>query len=229
MNINEKRRIDWVTGELKALPQGWAILDAGAGEQQFRSACTHLEYVSQDFCQYDGKGNSEGLHTGTWNYGRIDVVSDIARIPRPTSSFDAILCTEVLEHVTDPLAAVDEFARLLRKGGVLLLTVPFASLVHFAPHHYVTGFSKYWYLHHLRSRGFEIQVLEPNGDWFDLMLQEVSRLPDVVRDQSPIAAFLTYPAVIAVRLTVNLLHAVGLLKNSSELGCFGYHCRAVKL
>ena len=106
------------------------------------------------------------MQTGKWDTSHINLVCDIAAIPEPDESFDAILCSEVLEHVPDPIKVIDEFARLLKPGGKLILTAPFASLVHFAPFHYCSGFSRYWYEHHLTLRGFQIEELTPNGDWF---------------------------------------------------------------
>ena len=47
-------RIDWVIKQLKYLPKGIRILDAGAGQRQFEPHCSHLQYVAQDFAQYDG-------------------------------------------------------------------------------------------------------------------------------------------------------------------------------
>ncbi len=49
-------RTNWVIKQLKALPEGTRILDAGAGELRFKSYCDHLEYFAQDFAQYDGGG-----------------------------------------------------------------------------------------------------------------------------------------------------------------------------
>lgn len=44
--------------------------------------------------------------------------------------FDIIVCTEVLEHTLRPFDAVDEIQRLLKKGGIALVTVPFNFRIH---------------------------------------------------------------------------------------------------
>jgi GT2 family glycosyltransferase/ubiquinone/menaquinone biosynthesis C-methylase UbiE/glycosyltransferase involved in cell wall biosynthesis len=52
---------------------------------------------------------------------------DIARLSFPSASLDYILSFDVLEHVPDYRAAVSEFCRCLKPGGVLLMSVPFSS------------------------------------------------------------------------------------------------------
>ena len=47
-----------------------------------------------------------------------------APLPCPDASFDAIISTEVIEHLENPRAVFREFSRLLRRGGQLLLTTP---------------------------------------------------------------------------------------------------------
>lgn len=47
-----------------------------------------------------------------------------APLPCPDASFDAIISTEVIEHLENPRAAFREFSRLVRPGGRLLLTTP---------------------------------------------------------------------------------------------------------
>jgi ubiquinone/menaquinone biosynthesis C-methylase UbiE len=132
---NEADRLIWIAKQLENIQAGSRIPDAGAGELRNKRYCSHLQYVSQDFCQYEGRGDGAALQTGQWDTTRIDLVSDISSIPAPDASFDAVLCTEVLEHVPDPLAAIRELARLVRPGGSIVLTVPFCSLTHFAPYH----------------------------------------------------------------------------------------------
>ena len=176
---NEITRRKWVTQSLAALPASWRLLDAGAGEQQYKRYCSHLQYVSQDLAQYDGQGNRSGLQTGVWNMDGIDIVSDITSVPQPARSFDAILCTEVFEHLPDPIAALREFGRLLRPGGRLLITAPFCSLTHFAPFHFFTGFNRYFFETHLPALGFSILELSFNGNYFEYMAQEIRRIDEM--------------------------------------------------
>jgi SAM-dependent methyltransferase len=173
---NEATRQRWLEKVLSELPAGARLLDAGAGECQFKRFCGHLRYVSQDFAKYTGEGDGAGLQTGKWDVSGVDIVSDITDIPEPDASFDAILCTEVLEHLPDPVRALGELSRLLKIDGTLIITAPFCSLAHFAPYHYATGFNRYFYLHHLRMLGFEITDLIENGNFFEFMAQEVRRI-----------------------------------------------------
>lgn len=227
VNTNEQARNKWLVETLSTIPKGLRILDAGAGELRNKPLCKHLEYISQDLCQYEGTGDLKGLQTGVWDTSKIDIVSDISNIPAADASFDVILCSEVFEHLTDPLSALDEFSRLLKSGGKLILTAPFASLVHFAPYHYATGFSKYWYEHHLPLRGFQIKELSSNGDWFDLLKQELLRLPSAARQYGDWCWPLAY--VFSAAGLIYLIIRGKKSKKADDLACFGWCCVATKI
>src|SRR3984957_6611965 len=177
---NAATRDAWVAQALAALPPGARLLDAGAGECQYKKHCGHLKFVAQDISVYDGKGDT-GLQTGSWDFSQIDIVSDILAIPEPDASFDAVLCTEVLEHLPDPVRALDEMARLLRPGGTFIITAPFWSLTHFAPYHYATGFNRYFYEFHLGRLGFDIVDMVPNGNFFECVGQELRRVAEMAQ------------------------------------------------
>ena len=172
---NEAVRVKWIGETLKKIPEGLTILDAGAGESQFKKFCSHLKYIAQDFGEYQGDGEV-GLQTGTWDNSKLDIVSDILSIPLPDHSVDAIMCTEVLEHIPDPLGAIKEFSRLVKPGGYLLITAPFASLTHFAPYHFASGLSRFFYEKHLPDNDFEITDLQLNGNFFEYVAQENRRI-----------------------------------------------------
>ena len=124
-NINEENRQSWIEKTLARLPEGARILDAGTGELKNRQYCENLQYVSQDFCQYDGDGDQAALQSGDWDTSRIDIVSDITDIPVEDASFDHVLCSEVFEHIKYPDKALAEFYRILKPGGTVIITAPF--------------------------------------------------------------------------------------------------------
>lgn len=222
-----ENRERWVEEKLKKIPVGKRILDAGAGELQFKKFCKHLEYVSQDFAQYNGEGNTLGLQTKTWSYDGIDIISDISSIPQPDQSFDAIMCIEVLEHIPDPILAIKEFSRLLKKDGQLIITAPFCSLTHFAPYHFATGFNKYYYEKHLSDHNFEIIEMTPNGNYFEFLASEVRRVPYVVSTYTKKKFNLMDNLVQSLFLNIlekNASRQIG----SEDLLCVGYHIVARK-
>lgn len=58
-----------------------------------------------------------------------DICKDNSRLI-PDNCFDLIICTEVLEHVANPFAAVAEINRMLRPGGQAYITTPFNFRIH---------------------------------------------------------------------------------------------------
>lgn len=223
---NEEVRVKWIEDTLKKMPAGSKILDAGAGECQFRKFCSHLNYVSQDFAQYTGEGEV-GLQTGSWDNSKLDIVSDITAIPVEDGSFDAVMCTEVLEHVPDPVAALKELNRLLKPGGYLLITAPFASITHFAPYHFASGLSRFFYEHHLKQMNYDIKEIFHNGNFFEFVAQEVRRVKRIGKEYT--GTKLNILDKIAIHSVLPLLQRLSKKdKKSQELLCFGVHVFAQK-
>ena len=226
---NKSCREAWLARVLASVPAGSRILDAGAGERQYRAFCSHLVYVSQDIDAYDGRGDGLGLQTGTWDQSNLDIVSDITAIPESDGSFDAIMCVEVLEHVPDPDAALRELSRLLRPGGYLVATAPFCSLTHFSPHHYYTGFTENWWRLMLARHGFDIVEIESNGNYFEYLAQELRRLPTLMRKATLPSFFYYYPVKLLAYLIIGLLKIQSARDTSSDrLLCYGWHVLAVR-
>jgi SAM-dependent methyltransferase len=129
----------------------------------------HCEYKTQDVRQLEGSQLRDGA------YGRIDYIGDASDIPALNAEFDAIICTEMLEHHPEPIKVVRELARLLRPGGVLLLTAPLGSGIHQEPYHFYGGYTPFWYQRFLTAAGFENIEITSNGGFFRLFGQESLR------------------------------------------------------
>lgn len=104
-------------------PAGRTVLDLGAGMGGFAVAMARegahvvaLEY-NEDYCKITRlRGRRYGLE--------LPIVRAAGEaLPLPAEAFDLVCCWDVLEHVQNPRAVLSEVCRVLRPGGVLLLTV----------------------------------------------------------------------------------------------------------
>ena len=228
---NHAARDQWIEKTLRALSAGSSLLDMGAGECAYKPFCDHLEYRAQDIAEYDGSGDGVGLHTGKWDTSKLDFVCDLYDIPED-QQFDTVFCSEVLEHVVDPVRAVEKMARLTKPGGQVIITAPFNSITHFAPYHYCTGFSQYFYKLHFERLGFEIEEMTPNGGFFDVMDQELGRVSKTRRQfgawiPEPATWFLSQLARLNMRL-IAAFDGDRMARNSAELQTMGWFVRVRK-
>ncbi len=121
------------------------VLDFGSGSQPYRPLlqnCT--DYVS---LEYDTPQNRERKVATIFYDGK--------KIPSDDSSFDGLLSTQTLEHVPNPEVIAGEWARVLKPGGMLLITMPFMWPEHEMPYdfqRYSSGGLKLL----LEKSGFEI-------------------------------------------------------------------------
>lgn len=180
INFSATWREEWVARKAAEIPGGARVLDAGAGECRYRGYFGHTKYSTQDFAGYEG--TPEGLQAEEWNYGRIDYVCDITSIPVPDESFDVVLCTEVLEHVPDPIATLRELTRVLRPGGRLLLSAPLGCGLHQQPYIYYGGFTPYFYKDHLARFGATVIEVIPLGGLLRHVAQECHRVGRVISE-----------------------------------------------
>lgn len=89
---------------------------------------------------------------------KVDIIADAHNLSQiKDNSFGVVLCTEVLEHLHTPSQAIAEFHRILKPGGLLLLSTRFIFPIHDAPGDYYR-FTKYGLRYLLRE--FEIKELK---------------------------------------------------------------------
>jgi ubiquinone/menaquinone biosynthesis C-methylase UbiE len=230
-NYGFTERDGWITGEAAKVAEGSLILDVGAGTAPYRPLFAHCTYKTTDACPLEERQNRSGKA-----YTEIDYVCDVACIPVPDASFDVLICTEVLEHIPEPIEAIREFGRIVKPGGIVLLSAPLSGYVHQEPYHFYGGFSPYFYQKFLTESGFtDIQVMQ-NGGFFRHYGAQSIKLANSLKPsrvtKNPVFRILLTPLWIPVVLfhgifTPFVMHFLDRLDQSNMMTA-GYHVRARK-
>lgn len=181
VGFNRLHRDAWVAQMAQKLPAGTRLLDVGAGPCRYRPLFAHCRYEAQDFAQYTAADDAYR----NWKYGELDYICDAASIPVPDGSFGAVLCTEVIEHVPEPMHVIQEISRILAPGGSAFITAPLCSGLHQQPYHFYGGFTPHFYNLYLPQYGLEVIAIQPNGGFFRFLLQEIHRGVNLVIQSHP--------------------------------------------
>lgn len=144
--------VSFLREAIEGLADGSLIIDVGAGQAPYRELFARHDYRTTDWA-----GTSHAPTTP------VDYVAPAHDLPLETSSVDAVVCTQVLEHIADPVDALVEFRRVLRPGGRLIVTVPLTWYLHETPHDYYR-YTAYGLRHVLEKAGFVDIDIQPMND-----------------------------------------------------------------
>lgn len=120
-----RRRAAWLLQELESLPKGATVLDIGCGQGFYLPLYARLG-LSASGVEPDPVPRAQAQKTAL-TLGFAVIGAPAERLPFADASFDAVVMSEVLEHLADPAPALAEAARVLVPGGLLLVTVPHAD------------------------------------------------------------------------------------------------------
>jgi SAM-dependent methyltransferase len=118
--------------DLLGVHAGHAVLDlgCGAGRHTFEALARGARTISVDIDDAALK-NVKGMTEAMEAEGQVPAqaasgccVGDALHLPFETGSFDRLIASEVLEHITEDERAMAEIARVLRPGGKAVVTVP---------------------------------------------------------------------------------------------------------
>jgi SAM-dependent methyltransferase len=150
------------------IPDGSRLLDVGAGNSPYRELFTNLVYESNDW--------QHSMHPGA---RAVDHIGPAHAIPVGDGEYDAVLCTQVLEHVPNPQDVLNEIQRVLKEGGRLYMTVPLAWELHELPfdffRHTPSGLATI-----LTQAGFKDLDIRARNDSFSTIAQLLRNLPTMI-------------------------------------------------
>lgn len=133
------------------------LLDVGCGQMPYKAI----------FLPRSSKYIGIDKHSRT-----ADIKKDFLKAPIPAKSYDTVLCTQVLEHTPDPQKFLYKINRVLKKSGILILTVPFTGYLHEMPHDYFR-YTKFGLKYMLRKTNFDVIYIKNEGNWVASIGQEI--------------------------------------------------------
>ncbi len=133
-------------------------LDFGAGRAKYKGL------IVPHTSQYTAFDMVEGEN--------IDVAGDALHPPFPNNHFDTIISTQVLEHVNKPWIMISEIGRILRPGGICIMTAPFMVPYHADPYDFFR-YTKEGLMSLFQNEGFEIIESNSYGKTFTVLSEMI--------------------------------------------------------
>lgn len=146
------------------------MIDIGCGDKPYKEMA--LPFVTEHI----GVDHSDTMH----NKSNIDLFGDAYHIPEQNEYFDTILCTDVLEHLEEPGAAIAEAYRVLKTGGYAIYTVPFFWHLHEEPRDFYR-YTKWGLKYLFEKNGFEIIEIKPLSGFIVTFAQELCYFLELFR------------------------------------------------
>ncbi|WDE95960.1 class I SAM-dependent methyltransferase [Lentisphaera profundi] len=136
------------------------LIDFGCGAMPYKELFNVATYTGLDY--------AESGHECEEQEGKI--YYDGKKIPFEESSVDALFASEVFEHIFNLEQILEELHRVLKPGGKLLFTIPFAWEEHEVPHDFAR-YSSYGIISLLEKHGFKILQAHKSGTAFETCAQ----------------------------------------------------------
>lgn len=126
------------------------LLDIGCGNKPYATIVNDVvnEYIGCDIVQ-----SSEQ---------KVDILCEATNIKEPDESFDTIISTQTIEHISEHQLVINEAYRLLRRGGYFIISGPMYWPLHEEPYDFFR-FTKFGFRHILEKAGFHVIEERSNG------------------------------------------------------------------
>jgi len=137
-------------------------LDVGCGTKPYEKYFKSSEYIGLEI--------ETTVHR---EVSKADFFYDGTKFPFNNNEFDSIVTNQVFEHVFNPDSFLNEINRVLKKNGILLLTVPFVWDEHEQPYDFAR-YSSFGIKSVLEKNGFEIIAHRKTVTNFGVIIQLIN-------------------------------------------------------
>lgn len=136
------------------------VLDVGCGHRPYKAV------FQRQVESWVGVDWPDAGHRSNGSQGP-EIIGDAIALPLREAAFDTVVCTQVLEHVSEPLRLFAEARRVLRPGGHLVLTAPQYNALHGEPRDFFR-YTRYGLEHLAHKAGLVAQTVDPIGGFVAL-------------------------------------------------------------
>lgn len=140
-----------------------SLYDLGSGESPYKEFFLSYadSYVAVDWVD-------------SFHVTKADIEADLNKpLPIDSDVADSIVSLSVLEHLYEPQVMLNEAFRILRKGGSIMLQVPWQRWIHEAPHDYFR-YTPFGLEYLIRKAGFVDIEIEPQAGFFTTLILKMN-------------------------------------------------------
>ncbi len=156
ISMRRDLHISFESSFIRYMPSDAVVYDIGCGQKPF-----------SDFLEGRVNGHvGVDIADGFYKPEHVDLIGTAYAVPAGDNIADAVILSQVIEHLESPLSAIKEAHRLLKPGGIMFLSFPFLYPQHAAPRDFLR-FTEFYIENKLIDEDFEI--LEQNrigGYWY---------------------------------------------------------------
>lgn len=169
------------------LKAGMTVLDAGSG---------HLE---EQVMRAELLATGITLHTMDMNPGPgVDFTGDVSAMDFASNTYDAVICTQVMEHVRSPEKTCAELARVVKPGGHVFITAPQSAPLHNIPWHFFNP-TKFGLQMLAENNGLDVLKIVPQGGHFSQLATALHYTVPVIQ-RSSLPDIVKKPAILLARI-----------------------------
>lgn len=197
------------------MPPNAIVYDIGCGQKPFAS---FLEGKVRKHIGVD-------LADGFYQPDQVDLIGTAYDVPAPDGTADAVILSQVIEHLESPLLAMQEAHRLLKPGGLVFLSFPFLYPQHAPPRDYLR-FTEFYLANKIAGDRFVIvDSLKLGGYWYLMGMYAAMYLKEVDRGALKLTGLVKVASMVIGWFCLALHKIEGLLLRGAGKDVAGVRAR----